>query len=36
VNERVPFGHKVMDDAPELHARVLGEVAKIRSSDRIS
>jgi hypothetical protein len=29
VNERVPFGHKVMDDAPELHARVLAEAGKL-------
>jgi pimeloyl-ACP methyl ester carboxylesterase len=29
VNERVPYGHKVMDDAPELHARVLAEVEKL-------
>jgi hypothetical protein len=29
VNERVPFRHKKMDDAPELHARVLAEVEKL-------
>jgi pimeloyl-ACP methyl ester carboxylesterase len=31
VNERVPYGHKVMDDAPELHARVLAEAGKLRT-----
>jgi pimeloyl-ACP methyl ester carboxylesterase len=31
VNERVPFGHKVMDDAPELHERVLVEVRKLQT-----
>ena len=30
VNERVSFGHKVMDDAPELHERVLAEVRKLQ------
>jgi len=29
VNERVPYGHKVMDDAPELHERVLAEARKL-------
>jgi pimeloyl-ACP methyl ester carboxylesterase len=29
VNERVPFRHKKMDDAPELHERVLMEVGKL-------
>ena len=29
VNERVPYGHKVMDDAPELHERVLSEARKL-------
>lgn len=29
VNERVPFGHKVMDDAPEMHERVLAEARKL-------
>jgi hypothetical protein len=28
-NERVPFRHKKMDDAPELHARVLEEARKL-------
>jgi pimeloyl-ACP methyl ester carboxylesterase len=31
VNERVPFGHKVMDDAPELHDRVLAEAGKLQA-----
>jgi pimeloyl-ACP methyl ester carboxylesterase len=30
-NERVPFGHKVMDDAPELHERVLAEAGKLQA-----
>jgi pimeloyl-ACP methyl ester carboxylesterase len=29
VNERVPFGHKVMDDAPPLRERVLAEARKL-------
>jgi hypothetical protein len=29
INERVPFRHKKMDDAPELHARVLDEARKL-------
>ena len=29
VNERVPFRHKKMDDAPELHERVLVEAMKL-------
>lgn len=29
VNERVPFRHKKMDDAPELHERVLEEARKL-------
>lgn len=29
VNERVPFGHKVMDDAPEMHERVIAEVRNL-------
>ena len=32
VNERVPFGHKVMDDAPEMHERVLAEAGKLQVS----
>jgi pimeloyl-ACP methyl ester carboxylesterase len=32
-NERVPFGHKVMDDAPEMHERVLAEARKLLASD---
>jgi hypothetical protein len=31
LNERVPDGHKVMDDAAELHERVLAEVRKLRA-----
>jgi pimeloyl-ACP methyl ester carboxylesterase len=31
LNERVPYGHKVMDDAAELHERVLAEVRKLRA-----
>jgi pimeloyl-ACP methyl ester carboxylesterase len=30
-NERVPFGHKVMDDAPELHDRILAEAGKLQA-----
>jgi pimeloyl-ACP methyl ester carboxylesterase len=29
INERVPYGHKVMDDAPALHERVLAEAGKL-------
>ncbi|MEX0590131.1 MAG: hypothetical protein WD207_03495, partial [Xanthobacteraceae bacterium] len=29
VNERVPFGHKVMADAPQMHDRVLAEARKL-------
>lgn len=29
VNERVPYRHKKMDDAPELHERVLAEAKKL-------
>jgi hypothetical protein len=29
INEQVPFGHKVMDDAPVLHERVLSETRKL-------
>jgi hypothetical protein len=29
INERVPYRHKKMDDAPELHARVLTEARKL-------
>jgi hypothetical protein len=29
INEQVPFGHKVMDDAPVLHERVLSEAQKL-------
>lgn len=31
INERVPFRHKKMDDAPELHERVLAEARKLAS-----
>ena len=31
INERVPFRHKVMDDAPELHERVLAEARKLQA-----
>jgi hypothetical protein len=30
VNERVPYRHKKMDDAPELHERVLAEARKLQ------
>ena len=33
VNVLVPYGHKVMDDAPELHERVIAEVQKLTSQD---
>lgn len=29
INERVPYRHKKMDDAPELHERVLAEARKL-------
>jgi len=29
INERVPYRHKKMDDAPELHDRVLSEARKL-------
>jgi pimeloyl-ACP methyl ester carboxylesterase len=29
LNERVPFRHKKMDDAPEMHERVLAEAGKL-------
>lgn len=32
VNERVPYRHKKMDDAPQLHERVLAEVARLRAA----
>jgi hypothetical protein len=34
VNERVPHGHKVMDDASTLHERVLAEATKLRRQEK--
>ena len=33
LNILVPYGHKVMDDAPELHERVIAEVQKLKPQD---
>ena len=36
LNVRVPYGHKIMDDAPELHERVVAEALKLKSRDAAS